>query len=35
VAEENIQLHGALIEVDEKTGKACSILRIQKKLLDE
>ena len=35
VAEENVQLHGALIEVDEKTSKACSILRIQKKLLDE
>jgi len=35
VAEENIQLHGVLIEVEENTGKACSILRIQKKLLDE
>mgnify|MGYP001569798893 FL=1 len=34
VAEENIQLHGALVEIDEQTGKACSILRIQKKLLD-
>lgn len=32
VAEENIQLHGALVEIDEKTGKAISILRIQKKL---
>jgi len=32
VAQENIQLHGALVEIDEKTGKAISILRIQKKL---
>lgn len=32
VARENIQLHGALVEIDEKTGKAISILRIQKKL---
>lgn len=32
VAEENIQLHGVLVEIDEKTGKAISILRIQKKL---
>ncbi len=35
VAEENIQLHGALVQIDEKTGSAVSILRIQKKLLDE
>ena len=35
VAEENIQLHGALVRIDEKTGSAVSILRIQKKLLDE
>jgi len=32
VAEGNIQLHGALVEVDEATGKARSIIRIQKKL---
>ncbi len=32
VAQDNIQLHGALIDVDVKTGKATSILRIQKKL---
>ena len=31
VAEGNIQLHGALVEIDEATGKARSILRIQKK----
>ena len=34
VAEEDIQLHGALVEIDEATGKARSILRIQKKLDD-
>ncbi|MFA5092434.1 MAG: TIGR00282 family metallophosphoesterase [Candidatus Omnitrophota bacterium] len=32
VAQENIQMHGALVEVDEKTGKAISIVRIAKKL---
>jgi hypothetical protein len=32
VAQENVQLHGALVEVDEKTGKAISIIRIAKKL---
>lgn len=32
VADENIQLHGAIVEIDEKTGKAVSISRIQKKL---
>ncbi|MDD5465636.1 MAG: TIGR00282 family metallophosphoesterase [Candidatus Omnitrophica bacterium] len=32
VAQENIQLHGVLVEIDEKTGKAASVLRIQKKL---
>lgn len=32
VAQENIQLHGALVEIDEKSGKAISILRVQKKL---
>lgn len=35
VAEGNIQLHGALVRVDEKTGSAVSIVRVQKKLLDE
>ncbi|MFA7706512.1 MAG: TIGR00282 family metallophosphoesterase [Candidatus Omnitrophota bacterium] len=32
VAEGNIRLHGAIIEIDEATGKAVSILRVQKKL---
>jgi len=32
VAEGNIQLHGAVVDVDEDTGKARSIKRIQKKL---
>lgn len=32
VAKENIQLHGAVLDIDEKTGKAHSIVRIQKKL---
>ncbi|MDD5108331.1 MAG: TIGR00282 family metallophosphoesterase [Candidatus Omnitrophica bacterium] len=32
VAQENIQLHGALIEINDNTGKAISILRVQKKL---
>lgn len=32
VAETNIQLHGALVEIDEKTGRALSIRRIQEKL---
>jgi len=32
VAQGDIQLHGALVEIDEKTGHATSILRIQKKL---
>ncbi|MDD5691608.1 MAG: TIGR00282 family metallophosphoesterase [Candidatus Omnitrophica bacterium] len=35
VAEENIQLHGAFVRIDEKTGSAVSISRVQKKLLDE
>ncbi|MDD5408833.1 MAG: TIGR00282 family metallophosphoesterase [Candidatus Omnitrophica bacterium] len=35
VAEENIQLHGAFVQIDEKTGLARSIIRIQKKLLNE
>jgi 2',3'-cyclic-nucleotide 2'-phosphodiesterase len=34
VAQGNIQLHGALVEIDEATGRARSILRIQKKLDD-
>ncbi|MFA4888876.1 MAG: TIGR00282 family metallophosphoesterase [Candidatus Omnitrophota bacterium] len=32
VATDNIQLHGVVVEIDEKTGKAKSIVRIQKKL---
>ncbi len=32
VAQGNIQLHGALVEIDEATGKARSIVRIQRKL---
>lgn len=32
LAEDNIQLHGAILEVDTKTGKALSIERVQKKL---
>jgi len=32
VAEENIQLHAGLVEIDEETGLARSILRIQEKL---
>jgi metallophosphoesterase (TIGR00282 family) len=32
VAQENIQLHAALLDIDEVTGKAKSISRIQKKL---
>jgi metallophosphoesterase (TIGR00282 family) len=32
VAEGNIQLHGALVEIEEVTGKARSILRIQRKI---
>lgn len=32
VAKENIQLHAVVVEIDEQTGKARSILRIQKKL---
>lgn len=34
VAEGNIQLHAVVLDVDEKTGRARSIVRIQKKLLD-
>jgi hypothetical protein len=32
VAESNIQLHGVLLDIDNKTGKALSIERVQKKL---
>ena len=32
VASENIQLHGVVLDIDEDTGKARSIVRIQKKL---
>jgi 2',3'-cyclic-nucleotide 2'-phosphodiesterase len=32
VAQGDIQLHGALVEIDEATGKARSILRIQRKV---
>jgi 2',3'-cyclic-nucleotide 2'-phosphodiesterase len=32
VAQEDIQLHGAIVEIDQLTGRALSILRIQKKL---
>lgn len=32
VAQGNTQLHGAVLDIDEKTGKARSILRIQRKI---
>ena len=32
VAQENIQLAGAVLDIDEKTGKARSIIRVQRKL---
>ncbi|MBN1912770.1 MAG: TIGR00282 family metallophosphoesterase [Candidatus Omnitrophica bacterium] len=32
VAEGNIQLHGVVLDIDEQTGKASSIVRIQRKL---
>jgi calcineurin-like phosphoesterase len=32
MAENDVQLHGAVIEIDEKSGKAESIKRIQEKL---
>ena len=32
MAEGDIQLHGVVIDIDEKTGKANSIKRIQEKL---
>ena len=34
MAEGDIQLHGAIIDIDEKTGKAESIKRVQEKLKD-
>ena len=33
VAEGNVQLHGAVVDIDESTGKARSIERIQRKLI--
>ncbi len=33
VAENNIQLHGAVLDIDEETGKARTIVRIQRKLM--
>lgn len=35
VADKNIQLHGVVLDVDEATGKTRSIVRIQRKLLNE
>ncbi|MBU1124956.1 MAG: TIGR00282 family metallophosphoesterase [Candidatus Omnitrophica bacterium] len=32
VAEEDVQLHGAVVEIDESSGKACAIQRIRKKI---
>lgn len=32
VAEDNIQLHGVLLDIDNKTGRAISIERVQKKI---
>jgi len=32
VAQENIQLHGALVDIDEATGRARSIVRVQRKI---
>ena len=32
MATENVQLHGVILDVDEKTGKAISLKRVQKKL---
>ncbi len=33
IAKENIQLQGAVLDIDDNTGKAKSIIRVQKKLL--
>ena len=35
VAQENIQLQGVVLDIDENTGKAKSILRIQRKLMTD
>jgi calcineurin-like phosphoesterase len=32
VASDNVQLHGVVLDIDEGSGKANSIVRIQKKL---
>jgi calcineurin-like phosphoesterase len=32
VADSNIQLHGAVVEIDEDSGHALSITRIQRKI---
>jgi calcineurin-like phosphoesterase len=32
VAEADVQLHAVVLDIDEKTGRARSIIRIQKKL---
>ncbi len=34
VAKDNIQLQGAVVDIDDNTGKAVSIVRIQKKLMN-
>jgi hypothetical protein len=33
VAEENVQLHGAVLDIDENTGRARSIVRLQRKMV--
>lgn len=33
VAEENVQLHGAVVDINENTGRASSIVRVQRKLI--
>jgi metallophosphoesterase (TIGR00282 family) len=33
VAQDNVQLHGVVVDVDETTGKARSIVRVQRKLI--
>jgi len=34
VAKENIQLHAAVLDIEEETGKARSISRVQRKLTE-
>ena len=34
MAEGDIQLHGVIIDIDDKTGKADSIKRVQEKLVE-